>query len=247
MKRARWVVASAVAVSVLATTSACGDGDDGSTDKPTASASADRQKGEDGEDGRQGGVPTETQLRSAAFDLDGFGGYKVSPLGAGARVEEKTAAEAACEPLADLHGFSTVPEPSALQVRSLTTTDSPEDRGLVVNVGLFSYPEPVAKKLLTGLRDAVEACGGGFEDRRIKRKWESVESFPAPEGGDGSVEYALWTKDREGKPYPSRFTVFRSGPVLAVFHSANSADPEKGEVPEKILRTQLSKLEEITG
>ncbi|MEV4438433.1 hypothetical protein AB0K09_05335 [Streptomyces sp. NPDC049577] len=187
------------------------------------------------------------QLRRAELgpsEVPGLLIEKASPGTAGSGRPSTPAA--ACRPLVVALGSQPQPVPEASVVN--TFARGSRDRGfegLLGTIRVSAYRGEDARTTLRQLREAAGACGGGFRMRTGEgqaQTFRAVRTLPAPRLGDEAVAYRL---ENAAERAPSLVTVVRTGNVLAMFFATHLSDPAAVEIPDRLVRAQVAKVEQL--
>lgn len=155
--------------------------------------------------------------------------------------EGQVASEAACQPLSTMAG-STAKATANERVAMSYHAESVDGR-----LWLYAHDLPGAKKVMSELRAAVEACSGGFKTTdevlvdEFGSTYASVKGHEAPQLGAEAVAYEL-EADMGGTSMPMHYTVVRVGTAIAAFQGFNAAEPAQGSVPDEVVKAQAEKL-----
>ena len=237
------VVLAVTAVAALGLVTACGDSDgDKKSDKSAEKTPAAE---------RQAAPLPKAALEKALVvkaDIKGFEVEKMTDKEYSDGGEAK-AADAKCQPLAQLMGAQTNPAPkdSAYATFSAAGVLTGSGKGGTATgmIRLSSYAEAGAEQTVSDLRGALAACAGGFkatDGSGEKADVAKVETLTAPKLGDEALSYTLAEAGTKDVGTVS-FTVVRSGTHLSVFFGVDIANPTKPLLPDAVVSAQVAKLE----
>ncbi|MFE7787506.1 hypothetical protein [Streptomyces sp. NPDC057460] len=189
-------------------------------------------------------VLTETELTEAALATGDVAGYEVTPLQGSQETGTEKAENQACRPLAAV--INGAPEPAATATVFRTVMDKSEegkdDRTVVTEI-LTSHPKGAAQQVLRDVRDAVQACAGGFRTSSDEgpSTYSKVDLLDAPRVGEESIAYQV-TGNIEGDKVPLVFHLVRRGSTVVTFYVADFVDAAPPELPAEVVTAQLAKL-----
>ncbi|MES4904582.1 MULTISPECIES: hypothetical protein [unclassified Streptomyces] len=243
------VVLAVTAVAALGLVTACGgdsDGDkksDKSSEKPAEKTPAAEQ---------QAAPLPKAALEKAVVvkaDVKGFEIEKMTDKEYSDGGDAK-AADAKCQPLAQLMGAKTDPVPKASAYATFSSAGalSGTGKGTGTATGFIrvsAYAEAGAEQTVSDLRGALTACAGGFkatDGSGEKADVSKVESLTAPKLGDEALAYTM-TEAGKKDVATVKFTVVRSGAHLSVFFGVDIANPTKALLPDAVVSAQVAKLE----
>ncbi|MGY0059388.1 hypothetical protein ACWY4P_23000 [Streptomyces sp. LZ34] len=247
------VVLAVTAVAALGLVTACGgdsDGDkksDKSAEKP-AGKTAEKTPGAE----QQAPPLSKAALEKAVlvkadvkkFDIEKMTDKEFTDGGSA------KAAEAKCQPLAQLMGAQTAPAPkdSAYATFSSEGALLGSGKGTGAATGMIrvsAYAEAGAEQTISDLRGALAACTGGFkatDGTGQKADVAKVEPLTAPKLGDEAVSYTV-TEAGKSDVGTVKFTIVRSGAHLSVLFGVDLANPTKPLLPDAVVSAQVAKLE----
>jgi hypothetical protein len=189
-------------------------------------------------------VLTEPELTEAALATGDVAGYEVTPLQGSQDTGTEKAENQACRPLAAV--INGAPEPAATATVFRTVMDKSEegkdDRTVVTEI-LTSHPKGAAQQVLRDVRDAVQACAGGFRTSSDEgpSTYSKVHLLDAPRVGEESIAYQV-TGNIEGDKVPLVFRLVRRGSTVVTFYVADFVDATPPELPAEVVTAQLAKL-----
>ncbi|MGW1704263.1 hypothetical protein ACWCP8_01570 [Streptomyces sp. NPDC002206] len=191
-----------------------------------------------------GKVLTEAELTEAALATGDVADYEVTPLQGSQDTGTEKAESRACRPLAAV--INGAPEPAATATVFRTVMDKSEegrdDRTVVTEI-LTSHPKGAAQQVLRDVRDAVQACAGGFRTSSDEgpSTYSKVDLLDAPRVGEESIAYQV-TGNIEGDKVPLVFQLVRRGSTVVTFYVADFVDATPPELPAEVVTAQLAKL-----
>ncbi|MET8327129.1 hypothetical protein [Streptomyces sp. NPDC005181] len=258
MKARTAVMAATTAALCLAAVSCGPSGDDSSHGKDNGRASSPSRAKPSGNDtsptppqpspstlpAGTGKVLTVAELTEAALATGDVPDYEVTPLQGSQDTGREKAENQACRPLAAV--INGAPEPAAgATVLHIVMDQSEEGKGdqTVVTEILTSHPKGAAQQVLRDVRDAVQACAGGFRtpSHEGPSTYSKVELLDAPRVGEESIAYRV-TGNIEGDKVPLVFQLVRRGSTVVTFYVANFVDATTPELPAEVVIAQLAKL-----
>ncbi|MFJ7942711.1 hypothetical protein ACIQ6K_03415 [Streptomyces sp. NPDC096354] len=191
-----------------------------------------------------GKVLTEAELTEAALATGDVADYEVTPLQGSEDTGTERAENQACRPLAAV--IDGAPEPAATATVFRTVMDRSEggkDDQTVVTEILTSHPKGGAQQVLRDVRDAVQACAGGFRTSSGEgpSTYSKVDLLDAPRVGEESIAYQV-TGNIEGDKVPLVFQLVRRGSTVVTFYVADFVDATPPELPAEVATAQLAKL-----
>ncbi|MGW6098121.1 hypothetical protein ACWFRK_28060 [Streptomyces sp. NPDC055157] len=191
-----------------------------------------------------GKVLTEAELTEAALATGDVADYEVTPLQGSQDTGTEKAENQACRPLAAV--INGAPEPAAAATVFRTVMDRSEegkDDQTVVTEILTSHPKGAAQQVLRDVRDAVQACAGGFRTSSDEgpSTYSKVDLLDAPRVGEESIAYQV-TGNIEGDKVPLVFQLVRRGSTVVTFYVADFVDATPPELPAEVVIAQLAKL-----
>ncbi|MCM2412046.1 hypothetical protein [Streptomyces sp. RKAG290] len=138
------------------------------------------------------------------------------------------------------------PEPAPAATVFRTVMDKSEegkDSQTVVTEILTSHPEDSAQQLMRGVRDAIQACAGGFRTSSEDgpSSYTEVKQLNLPRAGQESIAYQV-TGSIEGDKVPLVFQLVRTGSTVVTFYVANFLDTKTPELPAELVTAQAAKL-----
>ncbi|MGW7050771.1 hypothetical protein [Streptomyces sp. NPDC054887] len=245
------VAASALSLALLV--SACGG-----SEKSTDAASEGKGKGSPAAEA-PAKVLSQAELDELVLADGDVKNHKViKPLKADVAAAKIAKADKdACTPLVDATSMRAMGSPAATTMRRVSTLPakpaedaSPEEKlkaglnalsgAVVIADTLGSYEGKSAQEVLAGLREAGEACAGGFTTiagaDKIKYSKVAPASYTA---GDEAVAFTLST-DIGGETGTAQLVTVRKGNTLASFFAQSLAG--KAEQPKEAIDAQLAKL-----
>ncbi|MBH5335373.1 hypothetical protein IHE55_11430 [Streptomyces pactum] len=244
------VVAAAAMVATLGLATACGGDDSSGKDKDKGGKGSD--KATTAPPAASGAEPlTAAQLEKASLETKDGQGFAVTKMTDKEIAEGGSAKsdKAECQPVAALLGTDFDPAPVASTYRNYamadaaTASENPE-AALLGMVRLSAHKPGDAEKVMTSVRDALKACGGGFtvtDGQGEKQVVTEAKEVLIPEAGDESLGLVLSNKNKEEGNV--KFILVRSGAQVVTFFGFNMADPEQPEVPQVLVSTQVTKIE----
>ncbi|WP_326745001.1 hypothetical protein OG830_24540 [Streptomyces sp. NBC_00121] len=256
MKARTAVVAAATAALCFAAVSCGPSGDDSSGGKDTARANSPSSAKPSGDDtsppspppstlpATTGRVLTEAELTEAALATGDVADYEVTPLQGSEETGTEKAENQPCRPLAAV--INGAPEPAATATVFRTVMDRSEegkDDQTVVTEILTSHPKGAAQQVLRDVRDAVQACAGGFRTSSDEgpSTYSKVDLLDAPRVGEESIAYQV-TGNIEGDKVPLVFQLVRRGSTVVTFYVADFVDATPPDLPAEVVTAQLAKL-----
>ncbi|WP_328887336.1 sensor domain-containing protein [Streptomyces sp. NBC_00316] len=191
-----------------------------------------------------GRVLTAAELAAAALTTGEVADYEVTPMQGGEETGSEKSEDLACRPLAAV--INGAPEPAATATVFRTVMDKSEegrDDQTVVTEILGSHPKGAAQQVLRDVRDAVQACVGGFRTASADgpSTYSKVEQLDAVKVGDESIAYQV-TGNIEGDKVPLVFQLVRRGSTVVTFYVAGFLDEATPELPPELLIAQTAKL-----
>ncbi|MFF8259082.1 hypothetical protein [Streptomyces virginiae] len=152
-------------------------------------------------------------------------------------VDVVTAADPACQPLADLRSVTPEHEATGTAWASLGARDGAAGGGSVV---LTSYPEGEAKAWMSELRAAVSTCKDfavsserGWKERGI------LTALPSDGIGDESLAFSTVSAEAAGKG--QAMTIVRTDGSLAVYLTSLETAP----IPAALMKLQHERLRDL--
>ncbi|MFI5633979.1 hypothetical protein ACIA8E_32330 [Streptomyces sp. NPDC051664] len=256
MKARTAVMAATTAALCLAAVSCGPSGGDSSHGKDRGRASSPSSAKPSGDDASSpppspstlpagtGKVLTEAELTEAALATGDLADYEVTPLQGSEDTGTEKAENQACRPLAAV--IDGAPEPAATATVLRTVMDRSEegkDDQTVVTEILTSHPKGAAQQVLRDVRDAVQACAGGFRTSSDEgpSTYSKVDLLDAPRVGEESIAYQV-TGNIEGDKVPLVFQLVRRGSTVVTFYVADFVDATPPELPAEVVTAQLAKL-----
>ncbi|MFF0285081.1 hypothetical protein [Streptomyces sp. NPDC005262] len=258
MKARTAVMAATTAALCLAAVSCGPSGGDSSHGKDSGRASSPSSAMPSGDDASPpppapspstlpagtGKVLTEAELTEAALATGDVADYEVTPLQGSQDTGTEKAESQACRPLAAV--INGAPEPAATATVFRTVMDRSEegkDDQTVVTEILTSHPKGGAQQVLRDVRDAVQACAGGFRTSSDEgpSTYSKVELLDAPRAGEESIAYQV-TGNIEGDKVPLVFQLVRRGSTVVTFYVADFVDATTPQLPAEVVTAQLAKL-----
>lgn len=191
-----------------------------------------------------GRVLTAAELAEAALTTGEVADYEVTPMQGAEETGSEKSEDLACRPLAAV--INGAPEPAATATVFRTVMDKSEegrDDQTVVTEILGSHPRGAAQQVLRDVRDAVQACAGGFRTASADgpSTYSKVEQLDALKVGDESIAYQV-TGNIEGDKVPLVFQLVRRGSTVVTFYTADFLDEAAAELPPELLIAQTAKL-----
>ena len=219
----------------------CGTGQGSPTDAASESA---------GTSGAQDRPLSNTELERATITGADLGGYEVERAVAGTFASRKTADPAECAPAMEAVGGSSGFAATARIARIIF----PKDHRPGAYMTLSSHSPGRAEQVLDALRTAAERCKT-FRDIQADFDYEAVQLRPDPGYGDESLSLRLTQlasyEDEEPIRVPYAVVAVRQGATVAIFTNFHRPDGPNGrepaDVPNAIIKAQLSKLSELTA
>ncbi|WP_372408318.1 hypothetical protein [Streptomyces luteireticuli] len=148
----------------------------------------------------------------------------------------------ACLPLANALGSEPDPKPLGSVVSTFAGAGEDDDlEGLLGTIRVSEYRPGEAAAVFRRLRDAAGACTGGFRMRTGEGEsqvFDAVETVAAPKLGDEAAAFRLSNAVEEA---PSLITVVRTGDVLSMFFATGLGDPERVQIPDRLVSAQVRK------
>ncbi|WP_329306397.1 hypothetical protein OG322_12210 [Streptomyces sp. NBC_01260] len=256
MKARTAAMAATTAVLCLAAV-ACGPSDDKSEKDGKAAATSAKPSGTDTPDpaasasaaptstpSSSGKVLSKAELAKAALTTGEVADYEVTPMQGGDETGTEKSENDDCRPLVAV--INGAPEPAATATVFRTVMDKSEegkDDQTVVTEILTSHPDGSAQQLMRGVRDAVQACKGGFRTSSEDgpSSYTQVKQLNLPRAGQESIAYQV-TGGIEGDKVPLVFQLVRTGSTVVTFYVANFIDPKTPELPAELVAAQAAKL-----
>ncbi|MBO0918261.1 hypothetical protein [Streptomyces laculatispora] len=256
MKARTAAMAATTAVLCLAAV-ACGPSDDKSEKDGKAAATSAKPSGTDTPDpaagdsaapastpSSSGKVLSKAELAKAALTTGEVAAYEVTPMQGGDETGTEKSENDDCRPLVAV--INGAPEPAATATVFRTVMDKSEegkDDQTVVTEILTSHPDGSAQQLMRGVRDAVQACKGGFRTSSEDgpSSYTQVKQLSLPRAGQESIAYQV-TGSVEGDKVPLVFQLVRTGSTVVTFYVANFIDPKTPELPAELVAAQAAKL-----
>ncbi|MDW6060677.1 hypothetical protein SAZ11_25075 [Streptomyces sp. FXJ1.4098] len=243
------VVLAVTAVAALGLVTACGGDSDG--DKKSDKSSEKSAEKTPAAEQQAAPLPKAALEKAVVVkaDIKGFDVEKMTDKEYSDGGEAK-AADAKCQPLAQLMGAQTNPAPKDSAYATFSSagalTGSGKGTGTATGmIRLSSYAEAGAEQTVSDLRGALAACAGGFkatDGSGEKADVAKVETLTAPKLGDEALAYTLAEAGTEDVG-TVKFTVVRSGTHLSVFFGVDIANPTKPLLPDAVVAAQVAKLE----
>ncbi|MEE4491099.1 hypothetical protein [Streptomyces sp. BE230] len=244
-------VAATTAVLCLAAV-ACGtdekkseqDGGKAAGSSASASASASAKPGGGPSATSSGEVLDKAGLAGIALTTGEVAAYEVTPMQGGEVTGTERSENKECRPLVAV--INGAPEPAAAATVFRTVMDKSEegkDDQTVVTEILTSHPEDAAQQLMRGVRDAVQACAGGFRTSGEDgpSTYTEVKQVPLPPAGQESIAYQV-TGSIEGDKVPLLFQLVRTGSTVVTFYVADFLTAKTPELPAELVAAQAAKL-----
>lgn len=239
------VVLAVTAVAALGLVTACGGDSDG--DKKSGKSAEKTPAAE-----QQAAPLPKAALEKAVVvkaDVKGFEVEKMTDKEYSDGGNAK-AAEAKCQPLAQLMGAQTNPAPKDSAYATFSSagalTGSGKGSGTATGfIRVSAYAEAGAEQTVSDLRGALAACAGGFkatDGSGEKADVAKVETLTAPKLGDEALAYTLAETGAEDIA-TVKFTIVRSGTHLSVFFGVDIENPTKPLLPDAVVSAQVAKLE----
>ncbi|MFJ5635401.1 hypothetical protein ACIQF5_22530 [Streptomyces goshikiensis] len=183
-----------------------------------------------------------TKLERASLEQGDLPGYQISSQSnPNAPHGQPQADKKACQPLADAMGDK--PDPAARESVN-RGIGSQRQVGLAVAATVSSYSESDAKRLVSRLRQAIAACGGGFSATIEKQtgSYKDVKAAAYKTGGDESVSWTT-TAVAGGASAQVHLVVVRQGGTVVRLTALNvAAAGQKAQVPQEVADKQLEKV-----
>ncbi|MFE9841112.1 hypothetical protein [Streptomyces goshikiensis] len=183
-----------------------------------------------------------TLLERASLEQGDLPGYQISSQSnPNAPHGQPQADKKACQPLADAMGDK--PDPAARESVN-RGIGSQRQVGLAVAATVSSYSESDAKRLVSRLRQAIAACGGGFSATIEKQtgSYKDVKAAAYKTGGDESVSWTT-TAVAGGASAQVHLVVVRQGGTVVRLTALNvAAAGQKAQVPQEVADKQLEKV-----
>ncbi|MEV7727495.1 hypothetical protein AB0P15_22505 [Streptomyces sp. NPDC087917] len=185
----------------------------------------------------------DSRLEASALVQGDLAGYQVSAQGKNPNAPkgQPRADKKVCQPLADIMGDK--PDPAARE-----TVDrgigSQKQIGLAVSATVSSYAEADAKQVLSRLREAVAACGKGFNATVEQQtgSYRDVRAVPYKTAGDESVSWTT-TATGQGVSAQVHLLVVREGSTVVRLMALQVAGVDKKAlVPQEVADKQLEKI-----
>ncbi|KOV16119.1 hypothetical protein ADK91_04800 [Streptomyces sp. XY511] len=191
-----------------------------------------------GETGGNGGTPLTSAELSDAVLSGKHSGFEALPQN-GPLLEDVdvvTAADPACQPVADLRSVTPKHEATGTAWASLGAGDGAAGGGSVV---LTSYPEGGAKAWMSELRAAVSTCKDFVASS--ERGWKDRGTLKvSPTDGIGDESLAFSTVSAEDPGKGQAMTIVRTDGSLAVYLTSSEGEP----IPAALMKTQHERLRE---
>lgn len=191
-----------------------------------------------------GKVLSKAELAKAALTTGEVAKYEVTPMQGGEETGTEKSEDADCRPLVAV--INGAPEPAASATVFRTVMDKSEegkDDQTVVTEILTSHPQDSAQQLMRGVRDAVQACAGGFRTSSEDgpSSYTEVKQLNLPRAGQESIAYQV-TGSIEGDKVPLVFQLVRTGSTVVTFYVANFLDTKTPQLPPELVTAQAAKL-----
>ncbi|MFJ2703443.1 hypothetical protein ACIO3R_09600 [Streptomyces sp. NPDC087428] len=258
MKARTAAMAATTAVLCLAAV-ACGPSDEPSEKDGKAAGTSAKPSGADTPDpaasdsaapdatstpSSSGKVLSKAELAKAALTTGEVADYEVTPMQGGDETGTEKSENEDCRPLVAV--INGAPEPAATATVFRTVMDKSEegkDDQTVVTEILTSHPDGSAQQLMRGVRDAVQACAGGFRTSSADgpSSYTQVKQLNLPRAGQESIAYQV-TGSIEGDKVPLVFQLVRTGSTVVTFYVANFLDAKTPELPAELVTAQAAKL-----
>ncbi|MEU5028356.1 hypothetical protein [Streptomyces milbemycinicus] len=242
------VVLAVTAVAALGLVTACGGDSDG--DKKSDKSSEKSAEKTPAAEQQAAPLPKAALEKAVVVKAD-IKGFEVEQMtdkeysdGGSAK-----AADAKCQPLAQLMGAQTNPAPKDSAYATFSSAGAlTGGKGSGTATGMIrvsSYAEAGAEQTVSDLRGALAACTSGFkatDGSGEKADVAKVEPLTAPKLGDEAVSYTMTEAGTEDVGTVT-FTIVRSGAHLSVFFGVDIANPTKPLLPDAVVSAQVAKLE----
>ncbi|AKL67553.1 hypothetical protein OHU17_14200 [Streptomyces goshikiensis] len=183
-----------------------------------------------------------TKLERASLEQGDLPGYQISSqANPNAPHGQPQADKKACQPLADAMGDK--PDPAARESVN-RGIGSQRQVGLAVAATVSSYSESDAKRLVSRLRQAIAACGGGFSATIEKQtgSYKDVKAASYKTGGDESVSWTTTAVAGDASAQVHLVVVRQGGTVVRLTALNVAAAGQKAQVPQEVADKQLEKV-----
>ncbi|MDG4862467.1 hypothetical protein P8605_30460 [Streptomyces sp. T-3] len=236
-------VVAAVAVAALGLTVAGCGGESGKgegAEKPSPSKGGAAAQADKPKKAEAAAALSQAQLDKAVLGKGDVKGYEITKLPKERLLGESFPADPEdCQPVADMFMFVTQPGHKARVGRDIAPDQKDAIDATSTSMVLLAQEQADAEKVMAGLEESLEECGGKYEHAFMK--YDGLKAMPGTKVGDESVSYIV-SSDFDGEKLPMRFTVVRSGSTLIALTAMNLLEPEKAEVPESVIDAQIVKL-----
>ncbi|MFD5546618.1 hypothetical protein ACFWJQ_07805 [Streptomyces goshikiensis] len=183
-----------------------------------------------------------TKLERASLEQGDLPGYQISSqANPNAPHGQPQADKKACQPLADAMGDK--PDPAARESVN-RGIGSQRQVGLAVAATVSSYSESDAKRLVSRLRQAIAACGGGFSATIEKQtgSYKDVKAASYKTGGDESVSWTTTAVAGDASAQVHLVVIRQGGTVVRLTALNVAAAGQKAQVPQEVADKQLEKV-----
>ncbi|MFD0026605.1 hypothetical protein [Streptomyces sp. NPDC058382] len=191
-----------------------------------------------------GKVLSKSELAKAALTTGEVGTYEVTPMQGGDETGTEKSETTACRPLVAVINGAPEPTPAATVFRTvMDKSEEGKDDQTVVTEILTSHSGGTAQQLMRDVRDAVQACAGGFRTSSDEgpSSYTEVKQLNLPKAGQESIAYQV-TGSIEGDKVPLVFQLVRTGSTVVTFYVANFLDTKTPELPAELVTAQAAKL-----
>ncbi|MEU1473191.1 hypothetical protein ABZ434_33880 [Streptomyces sp. NPDC005761] len=191
-----------------------------------------------------GKVLDKAGLAGIALTTGEVADYEVTPMQGGEESGTERSENKDCQPLVAV--INGAPEPAAAATVFRTVMDKSEegkDDQTVVTEILTAHPKDAAQQLMRGVRDAVQACAGGFRTSSEDgpSTYTEVKQLPLPPAGQESIAYQV-TGSMEGDKVPLVFQLVRTGSTVVTFYVADFLTEKTPQLPAELVAAQAAKL-----
>lgn len=191
-----------------------------------------------------GEVLDKAGLAKVALTTGEVADYEVTPMQGGEESGTERSENKDCEPLVAVINGAPQPAPAATVFRTvMDKSEEGKDDQTVVTEILTSHPKDAAQQLMRGVRDAVQACAGGFRTSSEDgpSTYTEVKQLPLPPQGQESIAYQV-TGSIEGDKVPLVFQLVRTGSTVVTFYVAEFITGKTPQLPAELVAAQAAKL-----
>lgn len=191
-----------------------------------------------------GEVLDKAGLAKVALTTGEVANYEVTPMQGGEESGTERSENKDCEPLVAVINGAPQPTPAATVFRTvMDKSEEGKDDQTVVTEILTSHPKDAAQQLMRGVRDAVQACAGGFRTSSEDgpSTYTEVKQLPLPPQGQESIAYQV-TGSIEGDKVPLVFQLVRTGSTVVTFYVAEFITGKTPQLPAELVAAQAAKL-----